>query len=90
MKQFICDLCLFDNDGPNVMNFQEFSTDLQPDQAFYRARALYPHKNFVIRAKESTAKYPLFHYFYKNMKLIHQFLLTAEELNFMLKLMEER
>lgn len=90
MKQFICDLCLFDDDGPNVMNFKVFSTDLQPDQAFYRARALYPHKNFVIRAKESTAQHPLFHYFYKGMKIIHQCILTVEELDFMFSLMGSR
>lgn len=87
MKQFICDLCLFDDEGPNIMNFKVFSTDLQPDQAFFRAQALHPNQNFVIRAKESNFPHPLFLYLYKNMKIVHQCILTAEELDFMFSLM---
>lgn len=86
MKQFICDLCLFDESGPNVMNFKEFSSDLLPDQAFYKARATHPNKNFVIRARETSAKYPLFHYFYKNIKILHTYILTIEELDFMFEM----
>lgn len=89
MKSFVCDLCLFNISDPSINNFITFSRDLLPAQAYERALTLHPRNNFVLRAKEKTAQYPLYYYFYKNIKIINHAFMTFEELNLMLGLMEE-
>jgi len=89
MKSFISDFFLFEDKIQDHPEFTALSDSLLPEQAFYKLRAQNPNSNFVLRIKETSGKYPLYYYYYKETKIIHCYQLTIDELEFFNRLRGE-